>query len=60
MRVGLKYTLTNHGEFFEFEVIGPLERDNLMLKDLNTLERYELYDLVKFGKGNDFEIREFS
>lgn len=60
MRVGLKYTLTNYGDFYEFEVIGPLEQDNLKLKDLNTLETYELYDLVRFGKGKDFEIREIS
>lgn len=58
MRIGWKYRLVNHGELFEFEVIAPLERDNLKLKDLNTLEQYELYDLVKFGRGNDFEIRE--
>ena len=58
MRVGLKYKLINFGELFEFEVIGPLQGDNLQLKDLNTLEQYELYDLVKYGRGNDFEIRE--
>lgn len=58
MRVGWKYKLMNHGELFEFEVIAPLEGENLLLKDVNTLEKYELYDLVKFGRGNDFEVWE--
>ena len=58
MRVGLKYRLINFGDVYEFEVIKSLESDNFKLKDLTTLETYKLHDLVAFGRGKDFEIRE--
>ena len=58
MRVGWKYRLINFEETFEFETVKKLNDDNFLLKDLYTLEQYELHDLVKFGRGNDFEIRE--
>jgi hypothetical protein len=28
------------------------------VKNIHTLERYLLKDLIKFGQGKDFEIRE--
>jgi hypothetical protein len=28
------------------------------VKDLHTLERYRLRDLIRFGRGPDFEVRE--
>lgn len=58
MRVGWKYRLRNFDETFEFETLKKLNSDNFLLKDLHTLEKYELHDLVKFGRGKDFEIRE--
>lgn len=58
MRVGWRYRLKNYDETYEFETIKKLNNDNFLLKDLHTLEKYELLDLVKFGKGKDFEIRE--
>ncbi|MCG8388481.1 MAG: hypothetical protein MJA30_23220 [Cytophagales bacterium] len=58
MRVGWKYRLVNFGDVYEFEVLKPLEKDNFRLKDLSTLEEYNLHDLVQFGKGKDFEVRE--
>ncbi len=58
MRVGWKYRLVNFGDVYEFEVLKPLEKDNFRLKDLATLEEYNLHDLVQFGKGKDFEVRE--
>jgi hypothetical protein len=58
LRVGKKYKLTNFGETHEFEVEVILENRDLKVKDLFTLDRYLLKDLIKFGKGNDFEIRE--
>ena len=58
MRVGWKYRLVNYGETYEFETLQKLNRDNFLLKDLHTLEHYELRDLVKFGRGKDFEINE--
>ena len=58
MRVGWKYRLVNFGDVYEFEVLKSLDGDNFKLKDLITLEEYELHSLVEFGKGKDFEIRE--
>lgn len=57
LRVGSKYKLTNFGDTNEFIVEKVLHND-FDVKDLLTLERYKLKDLVKFGKGKDFEIRE--
>lgn len=57
LRVGKKYRLINYGDRYEFEIMRILIND-FELKDLHTLERYRMNDLIKFGKGNDFEIRE--
>jgi hypothetical protein len=58
LRVGKKYKLINYGETHEFEVEAILVNHDLKVKDLFTLERYLLKDLIKYVKGNDFEIRE--
>ena len=41
-----------------FEVETILVNHDFKVKDLFTLERYHLKDLIKFGKGKDFEITE--
>ncbi len=58
IRVGKQYFLVNHGERLEFTVIEKLGQNNFKLKDLYTLELYELKDLLKYGKGKDYELRE--
>ncbi|MBL3657075.1 hypothetical protein [Fulvivirga sediminis] len=58
MRVGLRYKLVNYGEVYEFEILQRINDNNFLLKDLYTLEQYEIHDLVRFGRGDDFEIRE--
>lgn len=58
LRVGHKYWLQNFGDRYEFQILEILYRDDFNLKDINTLEFYKLSELIKFGKGNDFEIRE--
>jgi hypothetical protein len=58
LRVGKKYTLTNFGEVNEFEVEYILASGDFKVKNIHTLERYLLKDLIKYGKGKDFEIRE--
>ena len=60
LRVGKKYKLVNYGETHEFEVESILANRDLKVKDLFTLERYLLKDLIKYGKGSDFEIRELN
>lgn len=57
LRVGKRYFMVNYGERYEFEIERILIND-FKVKDIHTLERYLLKDMLKFGKGKDFEIRE--
>lgn len=58
LRVGKKYRLVNYGEVNEFEVIAIQHDGDLYVKDIHSLERYFLSELLRYGKGHDFEIRE--
>lgn len=58
LRMGKKYSLINYGDRYEFEIENILGNGDFKVKDLTTLERYNLKDTIKFGKGKDFEIRE--
>jgi hypothetical protein len=58
LRVGKKYKLVNYGDKYEFEVERILASGDFAVKDLHTLERYKLKEVIKFGKGKDFEIRD--
>lgn len=58
LRKGKKYKLTNYGEQFDFQVVDMPEEEVYLLKDLNTLDIYYLNDLIKFGKGRDFDLEE--
>lgn len=59
LRAGKKYWLKNYGEKFEFEILEIVSPREFLLKDLHTLENYYMSDLTRFGKGEDFEIREY-
>ena len=58
LRVGKKYRLVNYGERYEFEIERILTNGDFKEKDIHTLERYQLKETLKFGKGKDFEIRD--
>lgn len=58
LRVGHKYWLINFGDKVEFQIMKYLRAEDFYLKDLNTLEYYNLSDLIRYGRGGDFEIRE--
>ncbi|MEQ8237768.1 MAG: hypothetical protein RIA69_01080 [Cyclobacteriaceae bacterium] len=58
LRVGKKYWLLNLGEKFEFQITETIGNYDFKVKDLNTLETYTISDLVRYGRGKDFEIRE--
>ncbi len=58
LRAGQQYWLVNYGERYEFEILEVLPPEDFKLKDLNTLEYYFMSDLTRYGKGNDFEIRD--
>ena len=60
LRVGKKYRLVNFGDTYEFQVERILVNDDFKVKDLHTLERFLLKDVVKFGMGKDFELRELN
>lgn len=56
LRVGKKFRLVNFGESFEFEVVEILANGDCELKDVHTLEFYTLFDLIRYGKGEDFDV----
>ncbi len=58
LRTGKKYRLVNYGESHEFIIENILSNGDFRVKDTLTLERYHLKDLIRYGKGDDFEIRE--
>lgn len=58
LRVGKRFRLTNFGERSEFEILEILGDGNCILKDIHTLEQYELMDLVRYGQGEDFDVSE--
>lgn len=58
LRNGKKYKLLNFGDRYEFVIEDILPDGDFKVKDLNTLERYHLKDLIRYGKGKDFEICE--
>jgi hypothetical protein len=57
LRVGKKYRLVNFGDRYDFEIEKILGNGDFKVKDIHTLERFLLKETIKYGKGNDFEIR---
>jgi hypothetical protein len=60
LRVGKMYRLVNYGDKYEFVIESITASGDFNVKDLLTLERFKLKDVIKFGKGKDFEIRELN
>lgn len=60
IRVGKKYFIQNLGEACRFEVEEKIADQNFKIKDLETLERYQLQDFVRYGLGKDFTLYEIS
>jgi hypothetical protein len=58
MRTGKKYRLTNYGEKHEFIVEHILPNGDFIVKDLLTLERYRMKELIAYGRGTDYDLRE--
>lgn len=58
LRFGKKYRLTNFGDKHEFAIEQILSNGDFKVKDLLTLERYHLKDLLAYGKGKDFLLEE--
>jgi hypothetical protein len=58
LRTGKKYRLINYGETHEFIVENVLANDDFKVKDLLTLERYRLRELITYGLGKDYYLEE--
>lgn len=58
IRTGKRYRLVNFGESSEFEIIEILSDEDSLVRSLDTLETYHLADLVRYGKGEDFDFEE--
>jgi len=54
LRTGKKYRLVNFGEQHEFVIENIQSNGDFRVKDLLTLERYHLKELIRYGKGKDF------
>jgi len=57
LQTGHKYFLRNYGEETSFVIMDILNGDCLV-KHLETLELFNLSELVQFGKGEDYELME--
>jgi hypothetical protein len=58
LRVGQKYTLTNFGERTDFELIRIDNEDDYIIRDLYSLEVFNLKVLIDYGKGKDYDLQE--
>ncbi|MHA7131427.1 hypothetical protein [Algoriphagus namhaensis] len=59
LRVGRRYRFVNMGESRVIEIMERLSGENFMVKDLDTLERYTLEELLRWGRGKDYELDEY-
>lgn len=60
LRVGKSYFLKNYGETTSFLVLERLGEKDFKIKDLLSMEVYQLSDLIKYGIGDDFDLRELN
>lgn len=58
LRIGKRYRVINFGDQHEVEIEEALLDGDFQVKDINTLEHFLLSEIVKFGTGRDFEIRD--
>ena len=58
LRTGKKYRLVNFGEQHDFIIESILANGDFKVKDLVTLERYHLKELITYGRGKDFLLEE--
>ncbi|MFC4872945.1 hypothetical protein [Negadavirga shengliensis] len=58
IRVGRVYRLTNFGEIRYLQVLERIGSENFRVKDLETLELYDLEELLRWGLGKDYDLEE--
>ena len=60
LRVGHTYRIRNYDDVRDFKVVRRLADKNFVIQDLATLEKMELEDLVRYGKGKDYDLDEIN
>ncbi len=58
LRVGHIYEITNYGETARFILLEIRSPSKYIVKDTTTLEKFNLFDMVKYGTGKDFDLIE--
>ena len=58
LRNGHSYVIINQGEVVRFTLLEIRHESEYIIKDIDTLEVYNLFDLVRYGKGRDFDLYE--
>ena len=58
LQQGHLYMIRNYGEEIEFEVIDIRSDSEIEVKHLHTLEKFLLSEITRYGKGDDFDLRE--
>lgn len=58
LRIGHRYEMINLGEKVRFRILERVDEDDFLIKDLDTLEMLRLYDLIRYGKGKDYDLYE--
>jgi hypothetical protein len=58
LRIGHRYKITNYGEKICFILIEIIDDDNYKIKNLETLDIFNLFDLIRYGKGKDYDLSE--
>ena len=58
LRVGHRYTLINFGETVDFELTRIENEDDYIIRDLYSLEVFDLKVLIEYGKGKDYDLFE--
>ncbi|WP_113922899.1 hypothetical protein [Cognataquiflexum aquatile] len=59
LRVGRVYSFSNMGEKRKLEILARLSGDNFKVKDMDTTEVYTIEELLRWGKGKDYELDEW-
>ncbi len=60
IRQGHFYELKNYSEITCFEVLSILSEADCEIKDLYTLEKFLLSDLIRYGVSDDYELNEIT
>ena len=58
LRVGHRYTLINFGEITHFKLVRIEKEKDYIIRDLNSLEIFNLKVLIEYGKGKDYDLFE--